>query len=621
MEKKVNQKYVEMAQAILQKNKEKKLDQRSYGSMSELAYTLPENLRKLDWVKKVTSSLPFITLKGATNALSNLDEALNIDPVTVMKAIKDDESAEARGLANKWERVLKWELGRSSKRRRNLRAATIWDLATYGEAGARLIHIPTQFSLVQPSLARKRAALRFGDWAVQRIDPRTMYVTYSEYMPEAALTVLIKTASQLITDWPGRLPELERKMKDDPKFGNEKFVEFDYVDHDIGRSVWYVHGTDVTELESGEAKYILEPEPWLRVVEDGKVKDEQVPFLPVVAVSGPEPLRPLLYPVYKSGSWEGANIMKTIVMSKAIAMAAAPEHIMYGPGAGDIPIDYTTPGGRIVMPTRQFHEYQPAPQKGLDPSLLQGADRLEADMQRDTVAEVLVTAQPISGEQAFSSYNLQVQQALASIGNIKDDGERFFEQLYENMLLVSHFRGEDIESYMDGNEKYVIDSEKIDPDSIQLSVELKTDVPIDRLARINAAAQLAGSGVPYPFTKILESLGDTDPEGSMKQYKRERMEMADLTGVLKQIEMERSGEIQQMAQQIAQGIIAQMQQQQQSPQEQGPRGQEANPANLERPQGGVQGIGGQGYNPAAGGIPASQGAPAAVTRETRQGAG
>ena len=618
MKKKTNPEYIEKAKALVARDKAMKSDQQRYSDMSQLIYSLPSNLAKLDWVRKMVSTLPYDALRGVARALSNLDHDISIDPVTVMKAIGDDESADAKKMANDWERILKWELGRSSKRRRNLRADMMWNAAVYDEIVLQLIHLPTQFKLSKPSLAKKRAAMRFGDWAVMNVDPRSVYVTYSEYMPEAVLRATVRDARDLINEWPGLVPELEKTIRDDPEAANWFYIEFDYVDHDMGRVVWYAKGESVEEGADGEGHYILEPEPWLKVA-SGEGKGQQVPFLNYVAVAGSDPRRPLLYPLLRSGSWESSNIMKTIVMSKAIATAAAPEHIIYGPGGEDIEIDYRTPGGRLTLPTTQLHKYEPAPQRQLDQGMLEGADRLEADMQRATVAEVLVHARPISGEQAYASFSLQVQQALASIGNIKELGERGMEQLNENMLLISHFTGEDIESYMGGTKKYVINSEDIDPDNIQLSVELKTDVAMDRLSRINAASQLAGSGVPYPMKMILESLGETDPEGAMKLYKREQMEMADHAGVVQMIQMERSGELQQMAQEMAMGMLQQMQEQAaQDPNAQGPNGQQANPANLMRPQGGMAGIGGQGFNPAQGGQPAAMANPGGATREARQ---
>ncbi|MHC4619663.1 MAG: hypothetical protein ACYTEQ_18100, partial [Planctomycetota bacterium] len=539
-------------------------------------------------------------------------------------------SRDARELANTWERVLQWELNRSARRRRNLRADLIWSAAVYDEIAIQITHIPTQFKLAGTTPSRKRAALRYGDWAFRVVDPQEVFVRYSEYMPESVLYASVKTAQQLVDAWPKTSKEIAAEIQKDPKAANEKYIEFDMVDHEGGRSVWYIKGHTVNELDSADGYYLMKPQPWLKVIDT----QDQVPFLNWVCVAGgttvealPEFQRkPLLYPIVRANLWSATNMMGAILMSKALATAAAPEHVLYGPGADQIDIDYTVPGGKIVMPTKTLHEYQPAPQRGLDPSLTEGYDRLSEYMTRAGPAETLVSGQPMSGEQAYASFNLQVQQALASIGNVKGLGERAMEAVYEQMLLIAHYTGQDIESYAGGDYKYVIDSEDIDPDNIQISVELKTDVPMDRMARINAAAQLAGSGVPMPMAEILKSLGVTDAEGFAKRWAREQMEMADLQGVLQGIQMERSGELQQMAQQMAQQMIEQMMQQQeqqmqqqqqgQQPGAQGPMGQMANPANpMNAP--GIPGVGGQGVNPAQGGGPPQQGAPE-YTREQAQ---
>ena len=109
--------------------------------------------------------------------------------------------AAAKRLSNLWERILKWELGRSARRRRNLRSDAIWSAATYDEIAAQIIHIPTQFKKASPSAARKRAALRFGDWAIRVFDVEAIYATYSEYMPEEVMAASIKTAREIINDW------------------------------------------------------------------------------------------------------------------------------------------------------------------------------------------------------------------------------------------------------------------------------------------------------------------------------------------------------------------------------------------------------------------------------------
>jgi len=609
MKSKVDKKYRELAASMFERDKGLKQDQAQYKRMANLDYALPENLRKLDWIIPCISTSPNDSLRGVTRALANLEEALDIDPVTVMKAVggEDDEGEEAKRLANDWERVMQWELGRSAKRKRNLRADVIWDAAEQDEVVAQLIHLPTEFKLTKPSPARKRAAMRFGDWAIRLAPVQGVYVDYSDYMPERVLCITIRTAQELLNIWGEKnLGELAKRVKKEESHKQELYVEYDMVDHDDGRKVWYHQGE---KPEMGmDGNYILKPQPWLKD-ESG----DQVPFLPWICVAGGEMRKPLLFSVKKAGLWETTCILKTIVMSKAIATAASPDHIVYGPGMDDFAVDYTVPGGVIHMPTRAQHQYEKAPDSRLDPQLTEGVDRSESDMSRASVSEVLVTAQPISGEQAYASYNLQVQQALASIGNIKEIGERFFEQLNETMLLIAHYTGQDIESYIGGSKKYIIDSEDIDPDSIQLHVELKTDVPIDRLARINAASQLAGSGIPYSFKQILKDLGDTDPEGMYREWVRERYDSADVRGREQFIEAKQSGLIQQMAQQMAQQMMEQaMQQQQQAQQQQQGPGQ--NPENVLNTRG-VDNVEGQGFNPAQGGTPPAQATEGGVNRE------
>ena len=609
MRAKVDKKYRELASSMFERDKGIKQDQAHYRRMADLEYALPESLSKLDWIIPSISTSPNDSCRGVTRALSNLEEALDIDPVTVMKAVDgDDEGQEAIRTANLWEKIMQWELGRSAKRKRNLRSDVIWDATVQDEVAAQLIHLPTEFKITKPSPARKRAAMRFGDWAIRLADIEGVYVDYSDYMPERVLCITIRTAQELLNQWgEKRLSELVKRVKKEEAHKQELYVEYDMVDHDDGRKVWYHAGE---KPDAGmDGNYILKPEPWMK-----DKSGEQVPFLPWICVSGGKERKPLLFAVKKAGLWETTNILRTIVMSKAIATAAAPEHLFIGPGSEEMAVNYTIPGGSISLPTKALHGYEKLPDSRLDPQLTEGVDRSEADMSRASVSDVLVTAQPISGEQAYASYNLQVQQALASIGNIKELGERFFEQLNETMLLIAHFTGESIESYMGGSKKYVIDSEDIDPDSIQLHVELKTDVPIDRLARINAASQLAGSDIPYSFKQILKDLGDTDPEGTYREWTKEQFDKADIAGRLEFIQAQQSGKIMELAQQMAQQLHEQMMQQQAEMAKQQEKDQNQNPENVLKTRG-VDNIEGQGFNPAAGGTPPAMAADGGVNRE------
>jgi hypothetical protein len=242
----------------------------------------------------------------------------------------------------------------------------------------------------------------------------------------------------------------------------------------------------------------------------------------------------------------------------------------------------------------------------LDKGFREVYDRLEASIQKATVAEVLVTAQPISGEQAFASYDLQVRQALASLGGTKATAERFFASVFETMLLITHYTGGQITGYGEGLEKYSIDSEDINPEAIYLSVELKPDVPTDRLQRATAAVQIVDK-LPYSPQRLLKMLGETDPEGSLREWKLWQLEVTDFQAKLERLQRELSGQYEQDVLAAAQAMV-QEQMAQMGPPAAGENGR--TPENA---------LGGQEFNPAAGGTPPAMASPAGTTFEGATG--
>jgi hypothetical protein len=325
----------------------------------------------------------------------------------------------------------------------------------------------------------------------------------------------------------------------------------------------------------------------------------------------------LLYPVWRAEQWATANILQTIKFSKGISKMSQVEEVFTGPGSDQIDVDHTEPTGRVdLTPLQTFQSVQA---QGLDPHIEQMVQSVEAAISKATLAEVLVTGTPVGTGGTFSSYNLQLQTAIASLGDVKNIGERFYEQCYEVMLLMTHYRGGQIVGYGKKSEKYTIDSEDIDPEGLYIGVELTADVPVDRQQRVLAAIQLANpqTGVPMSPRKLLEMLGETDPEGQIREWKMHQLDMADMRARLKRIEMEGSGEIEQMASQMAQQMIQQQmeQQQQGGGEQQGPGREAPNPMNGP----GIPGMEGQGFNPAAGGQPAAESSPQGNTREFQMG--
>ncbi len=612
---------VEMAETMIARDSSLREAQREYERMARLDYTLPEPLNSWAWVRKIVSTAPYDALRGVTRALGNLDERLRIEPVSVLKAVKggDDTSLEARAKANEWEQALKWQMGRASKRRAAFRSSVIYSAALYGEVVGQIIHLPTQFKASPVSDARKKAAFRFGDWAVRLVDPKSVHVYYSDYMPERVLAVSLRTGQEVIDFWGKSAKELKSYCGKDRGRLDDAYIEFDYTDLE-SRMVWVVRAntedeaSEIADFDVDTTFMILKPEPWLKDLEGNPV-----PFLPWVCVAGgtdidtaPEHQRkPLLYPVWRAEQWATANILQTIKFSKGISKMSQVEEVFTGPASDHIDVDHESPVARVdLTPLQTFQSVQA---QGLDPHIEQMVMSVESAISKATLAEVLVTGTPVGTGGTFSSYNLQLQTAIASLGDVKDIGQRFYEQAYEAMLLMTHYRGGQIVGYGKKSEKYVIDSEDIDPEGLYIGVELTADVPVDRQQRVLAAIQLANpqTGVPMSPRKLLEMLGETDPEGQIREWKMHQLDMADMRGRLQRIEATAGTVLEQMAAQMAQQMVqSQMEQQQQ-----GPGRQAENPAAGP----GIPGMEGQGFNPAAGGQPAAMSSPRGNTREFQMG--
>jgi hypothetical protein len=509
------------------------------------------------------------------------------------------------------------------KRTPAFRSSIVWSALLYHEIVGQLIHLPTQFKASPLDKTRQRAALRIGDWALRLVDPKTTYIDYTDFMPERVACVSVKTAQQLIDFWPASTKALRDKIADKKINNDTKYLEIDFTDYDT-RVVWAVEGDDIEKSIGNKGIDLFGPEPWLKMV-GSEDRGKPVPFMNWIAVCGglnidaaPEHQRkPMLYPVYMAEQWATSNIMGSILASLAVAEAAAPVNIVSGPGGENVEIDYTNPGGRIDLPN-QFVTYERIQRAGLDKAMGEMFGIFETAIRRSTVAEVLVTGQPMSGDQAFAAYNLQVMQALASLGDFKLLGERFLEEMYQKMLLISHYTGHNIVGYGKNKDKYTIDSESIDPDAIYLSVELKPDVPVEQLQRTTNAVQMSQS-LPYAPQRILEQLGEPDPEGALKLWKRWRLELADFEGWLQKIQMTSSGEIDQMVAQKAQELVQQMAAQGQQAQGQPTQPQAMapglgltgrTPPNPAAPPGTA--LEGQMFNPAEGGAPPAMAEPGAT---------
>jgi len=619
--------YQTQAHALMTRDANLRVMQMAMDRMAHLEYQLPEALRKLQWIRTFRSTAPYDALRGATRALSSLDEMLKLHPISVTKALPggvDASSSYAKQKANEWETTLKWCLGKASERRAAFRADVIRSAVLYDEICAQVVHLPTQLKLTKMrggNAKRYESALRLGDFAVLLRNPQYVHTRYSPYGLEAVLCVEIVTSRGLVDAWGDKASSVATELDNDN--APEHYVIFDWHDYDE-RCVFAIPGDDenvITSAKSDDTLTLLH-------------KPNEYPFLPWVCIAGgtqleanPEHQRlPLLYPIYRAELWITSNITGSMLASEAIAKMAQPDAKITGPGADSVEMDYTEPGNPVRLPIGT--DYTGLDKAGLDPAKRELLDRFESAINVATVARVLVSAESQSGE-TFAGYNLRVQTAMGSLLPYKALGESFFTSVYKTMLYWAHYTKTPIKGYGEsrGNygTAYSIKPDEIDPNVIYLETKLQPDVPIDRLQKINGAVMMSRE-LKISTEKVLEYLDEPDPTGAMRMYELEQMRYAALQGRLQRIQAEVSGQLEQQAMQMAQQIVAQqmqaMQQQQaqsqtQAPQFGPPTGMEQAP-NAPPEALGMEAVGGAGFNPNEGGLPPALMQPGA-TRETMMG--
>ena len=601
---------------MIRDNKQLRVAQYAYERMSRLQYSLPSPLHEWQWIRPIISTAPYDALSGGKRALVQGDMKPTIHPISVVSENEtlEDGSQAVKERANRWEKTLSWTVKNAMERIPTSDGDIFWSGLVYDEVIGQLIHIPTQKKLGALDSIRAEAALIYGDWAIRIADVKEVYIEYSEYMPERVLSVKIKTAQELVDFWGEAAKKIKSKIAKDPELAKEEWIEWDYVDYQE-RMVWASPGKNEEDVESNDSVVIFGPEPWLKI--DGK----PVPFLPWVGVVGGTSIdsqpqfrrKPLLYPVYMAEQWATSNILQTLEVSQALTEAGTPRDVFGGGGTEDVEVKRGEPGGRIDLKS-PIQTYQRIQQMGLDPSLRESIGAVETAMKRATIADVLISAQPVSGEQAYASYQLQVQQAVASLGPYRMLAERFYKQIIRTMLLWTHYTGGEITAYGDDLEEYYIDSQEINPSRIQIEVEITPDVPADRVQRITAATNMS-ERLEYPRRRILEFLGETDPEGATKEYRQESLERADFEGWLEVVRSDTSGQLQQFLEQMVQGIQQQMMEEQaaMTPEQAGGMG---NAPNVGAPAG-IEGVEGQGFNTAMGGQPPVTASPAGTQRPQR----
>ncbi len=606
--------YTRIAKKMVGDNKARN-DMFAYVEEAEYGnYDLPDEMSALPWIHKVVSSDPHDAIRTGTRVLSSVQPRIKVHPLL------GDPTNKKR--ADEIEQMLSWWYAGASKRgRATVTRDLVKSALRYDEICAQVVYLPHQEKVLKGmggSDKRLKYAKRKGPFAIVVHNPKQVYSTFSTWGLESVLLVKHQPVHEVLAFWGSKVDKLKAYYESGADEFNYVTV-YDYTTLDV-RVVWCVPGSgstflidDLERTGGGGIEIMME--------------ENELYFIPwVVQVGGtnleekPEHARiPLLYSIYRTKQWETQNIVETLFISEAIALAAAPRSEKSGPNPDDgVRLDYGDPGGSVEV--APGHGYKPLAPPPIDQNLMVIADRTQGRIEKSTVAGVL---QGGGGGTSGLAMNLQTQNALGSLKPYKETAEKALADIYTQMLWWIAAGDEPVPAYGTGDNAGVqlsIEPTEIAVDAIYIDVELTADAPTDRMQRINGAA-IAVAQLGLSREKGLADIGVTRPSEVLRQATFEKLYDAQIQGELVKIQAAAEMQIQEMQMQMEQAR-QQAAQQQAQPQVQQFQGQGQGQAPLQAAPGvappGLEQLGGQGMNPAMGGNPAQMFAPEA-TREGQTG--
>lgn len=558
--------YQELAQRMIKDDEKRNLVNEEYDDMDHVDWKLPDALKKVQGMRAAPSTDPHDSISTGVRVLSSLKEGIELQPLA--------SNPETKQKANQDERALDWLMQQVNKRRQGtVQRSVVRSALKYDEVIAQVIDLDFQIKNKKPfegDTKREEAARRFGRFVVNTYHPNDVHVMHSSYMPEAFLLCQKRKAKAVMKEW-GKLASKLKKLADE-----DNDVKYYYYQDYDDTVVWCTGDRDDDVV--------------VEIMRD----EHNLPFLPWVARVGGDTMehdavhrrRPLLYSIAQSDSWHTQNVARSILYSEIMFYAMAPRSKEEGPmPESTTEQDFGSPGRTVkVTPSNTLDQMTPP---GLDPSLREAVAMIREEQAKSTVANILQGGDVAPGT-AFASLNLQTQTAVGALKPAKELAEYALADIYTLFLLYAHYTENDIDGYgtgkADRGELYSIKWGEIDPEKIYLSVELKPDVPLDRMQKANTAMMMVQAGI-YSKERAMEDMGITDPDAVTKEMFFERLTDAQLQNII-QTQM---AESQMQLQMQAQGMAAMQNQMAGAP-------------------------GGNGFNPAQGGAPAQEAAPGA-TRE------
>jgi hypothetical protein len=581
-----------------------------------------------EWVLKSVSTSPHDAV------LTTVRTFATVLPTWKIKPLRNREADRKR--ANEIETALAYNFYQAGRRRDT---SVVWDVmfsaTMYGEVAAQVVYLPYQEKVLKAmgkDAGRLKALKRFGDWAFIIHHPGNIFTQWSEYGIEKVLNVKVQTVDEFINSW-GKNAEkiVDRKAYLDGKINF--ITSYDLYNGYDKRCVWGVASSAISNISSAGTmlEYVGEmltddstasfTSPKFR---GGGIKileeENDLGFIPYairrwgnsLTSDTDKRVMPLLQSVYASGQWDMLNVLESLDVSLALKRAAQVQFAGEFPPGQTPEIDNTEPAGVLELPqgTRNF---TPLPNQSVDQRLENSKIQYEGKIWQASIAKFLQSMQ-LPGGTSYSLGNQMFTTATNSISNWKLLAQNALSELSHLMLCWISYYGDkygavDLEGqYFEKKDKLRlgqeirISSDTIDPDVLQVEVELTADHPVDKLQETNAAI-LIKNNFRVSEEKLLDDLGYPNPQEEADKRNLEDYKNAYVANDIRQIQMQTDLQFQAQQMEMQMGMQQQaMQQQGAMQQEQAAREQEAAMANAsQNASPAMENM--EGMNPAAGGMP------------------
>jgi len=518
--------FQEKARSMVQRDSKRDEMFMAMDAMWQGEWHLPQQLSNLRWIHKVVSTDPHDAVRAGSRVLSAIAPRIKVYPMGDNKG--------SRAQADKLERALGWFLKQAAGRRRgNILRDIILSALLYDEVAAQVVFLPTQIKALKAfdgDIRKLNSAMAYGPFAIMVRNPRHVHVSYSDLMPDAVLLKRVMPVSEVLGFWGKKAQRLKNYLGASKNLELKYVTVYDYMDLN-SRVVWGIlqeYGGSISpamgdpSAEAGAGIEILREKnelgflPWAVKVGGTNLSDSSV-----------HQRIPLLYSVFQTGQWDTQNILETLIASEVIAYAAAPRLKVEGP-TDAVDVDYGEPGRIAYVPPGHQLSKLDAPE--MDQSLMMISDRISSRIWKSTIPRVLQTGDFPSGT-AFATLNLATQSGVKSLNPYKELAEDVIGEILVQMLRWIKHHDEALVAFGQRKnhpgEQIYVDAKEIDPNRMVVDVELTADIPIDKQAKISAAAE-AVRELGFSRTRALEQIGEIDPDVVMEEARREEIARAEL---------------------------------------------------------------------------------------------